>query len=268
MLSAGGQNRTRATYGHTMRPWLTICALLALGCSVAPPAVDAGTDGPSALDGGADAATLPDAPVAVDARGDAVAVRDVPRADVVDAGAEDAALPDVVLVFDVPQPPADAPDVAVAVPDVVDAPPADAGPQVYPLDPPPGVLEVRVLFFETCARQDGGPCGFDPVTVVRSGSCVRTGSRLNFTLDTGYSITGLFPDYRSAAGASVAVVGGGATQGRDIEVVAGTEVGGRQSFRVSFSAPPTPSVGGVTGVPGRTASPARGDVWLLGCEVR
>jgi hypothetical protein len=151
---------------------------------------------------------------------------------------------------------------------VVDASPADAGPQVYPLDPPPGALEVRVLLRSTCTAQDGGPCGFDPVTVATGATCTRTGSRLNFDLRAGSQITGLVPDYRSNAGASVAVVGGGATQGRNIEVVAGAEVGGRQSFRVSFSAPPTPSVAGVTGVPGRTVSPDRGDVWLLGCEVR
>jgi hypothetical protein len=162
----------------------------------------------------------------------------------------------------------EAPDVAVAVPDVVDAPPVDAGPQVYPLDPPPGGLEVRVLFFETCTGQDGGPCGVEPITAVTGATCTRTGSRLNFNLRAGSQITGLVPDYRSNAGASVAVVGGGATQGRNIEVMAGAEVGGRQSFRVSFSAPPTPSVAGVTGVPGRTVSPDRGDVWLLGCEVR
>lgn len=256
-----------------MRPWLTICALLALGCSEAPPAVDAGTDGPSALDGGADAAPLPDAPVAVDAGGDAVAVRDVPRADVVDAGTEDAALPDVVLVFDVPRPPADAPDVAVAVPDVVDAPPADAGPQVYPLDPPPGALEVRVLFARTCASLDGGPCDDVAQDTAMGATCARTGDRLSFTLracspsGTCATLTGLVPDYRSAAGASVAVVWSAATQGRDIEVTAGP-AGARQSFRVSFAAPSTTSAAGVTGVPGRTVSPVRGDVWLLGCEVR
>jgi hypothetical protein len=253
-----------------MRPWLPVCALLALGCSEAPPAVDAGTDGATALDAGADAAPLPDVPPVVDAARDAVAVGDTPRADVVDAGAEDAALPDVVLVFDVPRSPADAPDVAVAVPDVVDASPVDAGPQVYPLDPPPGGLEVRVLFGVVC------PGGADVCGVrdrATGATCVRAGDRLSFSFRacnasrTCEDVTGVAPDYRSGAGASVAVVGGGATQGRDLEVAAGP-AGVRQSFRVSFSAPSTTSAAGVTGVPGRTVSPARGDVWLLGCEVR
>lgn len=249
-----------------------LLALLALGCSEAPPATDAGTDAPSALDAGTDAGQAPDVPLVVDAptsrdagvdAPDVVAAPDAAREDAVDAQ-----LPDVV-------------DAAVAVPDapVVDAVEAvedaardagmvDAGPQVYALDPPPSVTEVRVLFFETCDSQDGGPCGAIPITMVRSGSCSRTGSRLNFTLDTGYQITGLFPDYRSTAGASIAVVGGAATQGRDFVIEAGTVAGGRQSFRVSFSAPATRSVGGVSGVPGRTLDPSRGDVWLLGCEVR
>lgn len=252
-----------------MRSLLPVCALLALGCSEAPSATDAGTDAPSALDAGADAGQAPDVPLVVDVPAprdagvdapDVVAVPDAAREDAVDAQ-----LPDVVdVAVAVP----DAPVVDVAEDAAHDAGMVDAGPQVYPLDPPPSVTEVRVLFFETCDSQDGGPCGTTPITMVRSGSCSRTGSRLNFTVDTGYQITGLFPDYRSTSGASIAVVGGAATQGRDFVIEAGAVAGGRQSFRVSFSAPATRSVGGVSGVPGRTLDPSRGDVWLLGCEVR
>lgn len=81
-------------------------------------------------------------------------------------------------------------------------------------------------------------------------------------------ITGLFPDYRNTTGASISVVGGAATQGRDFVIVAGTQGGAQQSFRVSFSAPPLSGAPGVTGVPGRTLDPSRGDVCLLRCEVR
>lgn len=252
-----------------MRSLVPVCALLVLGCSEAPPAVDAAADTPATLDAGPDAGQLPDVPLVVDAPAlrdavvdapDAVAVPDAAREDAVDVQ-----LPDVV-------------DVAVAVPDAPvvdvtedaarDAGMVDAGPQVYALDPPPAVTEVRVLFWPTCHSEDGGACGSAPVTTVTSGSCSRTGARLNFTLNVGYNITGLFPDYRSTVGASIAVVGGAATQGQDLVVEAGMVAGGRQSFRVSFSAPATRSVGGVTGVPGRTVTPPRGDVWLLGCEVR
>lgn len=258
--------------------WLPVLTLLALGCSEAPPSLDAGQDGarpdlcvcpdvPPVEDvvavADASATDAVDAAVGVDAV-DAVAVADVP-----DAGE----LPDIVITFDIPRPPEDVQDASAPsdTPDVTavaDVGPQDAGPQVFPLDPPPGATEVRVLFWPTCASADGGACGTAPVTMVRSGTCARTGSRLNFTFNVGYEITGLFTDYRNTTGASIAVVGGGATQGRDFVIEAGAVSAGRQSFRVSFSAPATGSVGGVTGVPGRTVDPARGDIWLLGCEVR
>lgn len=261
-----------------MRPWLPLCAILALGCSEAPPGPAPGPGGAIARDGEADvvsdvvaardalAVDAPDAP-------DASSPEDRPRpvdagsdasdagADVPDAAADAAAdASEVSEVSEADAPQADDADVAVA--------PEDAGPVVHPLDPPPATTEVRVMIRTTCHDQDGGPCGFAPITTVRSGTCSRTGSRLNFTFNTGYEITGLFPDYRGTAGATIAVVGAAATQGRDFVIEAGPAAGRRQSFRVSFSAPATPSVGGVTGVPGRTLTPERGDVWLLGCEVR
>lgn len=166
----------------------------------------------------------------------------------------------------------------------LDTGPRDTGPvdaqgvQSYPLDPPPGETQVRVLYVETCRDRDGGPCADSvPADQTRNASCRRTGTRLAFAFTPcvssipcsgGLSVTGDFPDYRSTAGATVTVVGGGPTQGRDFVIESGSVVEGRQSFRVSFSAPPTSSVPGVTGVPGRTLSPDRGDVWLLGCPVQ
>lgn len=67
-----------------------LLALLALGCSQAPSATDAGTDAPSALDAGADAGQAPDVPLVVDVAAprdagvdasDAVAVPDAARED-------------------------------------------------------------------------------------------------------------------------------------------------------------------------------------------
>jgi len=250
-------------------PWLPVCALLALGCSADPSPTDASADGAVPLDGGGDGAALPDAADAPPA--------DTPRGDVVDAGAPD--VPDAGAAPDAPPgdagaapdaSPGDAPDVPAA--DVVDAGPADAGPQVYALDPPTGAVEGHVLYQRTpCAA----PCSDPPDTIALGATCTRTGALLNFTLrgctfgpTSCLQITGQFPDYRSATGATLAIVGGVANQGRDLRVSSGTAVAGRQSFHVQFAATPAGSAVGATGVPGRTVSPDLGDLWLLGCELR
>lgn len=253
-------------------PWLPVCALLALGCSADPSPTDASADGAVPLDGGGDGAALPDAADAPPA--------DTPRGDVVDAGAPD--VPDAGAAPDAPPgdagaapdaSPGDAPDVPAA--DVVDAGPADAGPQVYALDPPTGAVEGHVLYQRTCASTDGGPCDEMVTDTALSATCTRTGNRLNFYVRacTGprgvcLDMTGLFPDYRTSTGATLAIVGGVANQGRDLRVSSGTAVAGRQSFHVQFAATPAGSAVGATGVPGRTVSPDLGDLWLLGCELR
>lgn len=146
----------------------------------------------------------------------------------------------------------------------------DAGPVTYDLEAERTGLEVRVLMQATC---DGQPCG-NPLTVAANASCSRTGSRLNFSLRACgappstfcLSITGLLPNLPAATGAAVSVAE--AFTGRDVVVEAGAVARGRQSLRVSFSAPSTASASGVSGVPGRTVDPGRGDLWLLGCPVQ
>lgn len=255
-----------------MRLWLPVCALLALGCSSDPSPADAGTDAPVARDDGADAASPPD-----------VALEDHP--DVVDAGGPDVVdapapvdAPDVVPA-DVPpddaQPDAQLADAAEDRPDVVavvDAGGSDAGPVTYHLDPPPPALEARVLYQRTpCA----GTCSGPPDAIALDAACTRTGSRLSFSLrgctfgpTSCVQITGLFPDFRSATGASVAIVGSATNQGQRLRVSSGATAGGRQSFHVQFAATPSGTAIGVTGVPGRTVDPAAADIWLLGCAVR
>lgn len=253
---------------------MPFCALIALGCSEAPPVTDAATDGGVARDDGppaedrpaaTDAGPVVDVPAPAD-RPDAGAPVDRPAAtDVVDAPD----LPDVVLAVDV------LPDGATEDRPAVDAGPQDAGPVTYPLDPPPSTTEVRVLYARTCASADGGACDAMLSDTAAGAMCSRTGNRLSFFLRACIGprggctdLTGVFPDYRSASGASIAVFDGAATQGRDFVIESGSVAGGRQSFRVSFSAPATSNASGVTGVPGRTLSHERGDIWLLGCEVR
>lgn len=252
-------------------PWLPVCALLALGCSADPSPTDAGADGAVPLDGGGDGAALPDVADAPPA--------DTPRGDVVDAGAPDA--PDAGAAPDAPPgdagagpdaSPGDAPDVPAA--DIVDAGPADAGPRVYALDPPPGATEGHVLYQRTCASTDGGPCDEMVTDTALSATCARTGNRLNFYLRacTGprgvcLDMTGLFLDYRTSTGATLAIVGGQANQARNLRIASGNVASGRQSFHVQFDAPAGTSVTGATGIPGRTVDPAQGDAWLLGCPL-
>lgn len=257
------------------RLWLPVCALLALGCSSDPSPSDAGPDAPFARDGGDDASTPSD--VALEDHPDAV---DAGGPDVVDAPAPVDA-PDVVPT-DVPSDDVqhdaqfaddagDRPDV-IAVADAGDAGGADAGPVTYHLDPPPPVLEARVLYQRTPCS---GPCSGPPDAIALDAACTRTGSRLNFALrgctfgpTSCVQITGLFPDFRSATGASVAIVGSATNQGQRLRVSSGATVGARQSFHVQFAATPSGTAIGVTGVPGRTVDPAAADLWLLGCEVR
>lgn len=158
-----------------MRPWLPVCALLALGCASDPPRTDAGTDTPAPLDGGTDVTPPEDRPAALDVV--AVDMPDVspteiaPMVDVVDVGGgEDA--PDAVAVADVPAMDApdvvtaDTPDVAVAVADVV-----DAGP----------VCDAMLDSDYTNCGACGVVCGDRPnaVGVCRAGACT-TACRSNF----------------------------------------------------------------------------------------
>lgn len=118
-----------------MRPWLPVCALLALGCASNPSPTDAGTDTAAPLDSGTAAPPPEDRPaaldvVAVDTPDVRMSSDPVPLGDVVDAsGGEDAPDAVAVAVADVPAldapdvVTADTPDVAVAVADVVDAGP-------------------------------------------------------------------------------------------------------------------------------------------------
>lgn len=275
------------------RPWLPLCALLALGCASNPSPTDAGTDTPAPLDGGTDVAPPEDRPAALD-----VVAADTPDVnqteiapmvdapDVVDAGGEDA--PDAVAVVDAPAldtpdvVTADTPDVAVAVADVVDVVqladvvdaaadvprdtgPADAGPVLYDLNQARGALEVHVtgsrLLPETSVCPD----------IARNASCSITGDTVNFNVEACYvSLTGLL---RVAdAGASVVFVGSGCVGGcgtaSPLRVTFGPRAGLRQSVHVQFAAAPFRGAPGFTGVQGRTADPSLADLWLLGCEVR
>ncbi len=277
------------------RPWLPVCALLALGCASNPPTTDAGTDAPAPLDGGADATPPEDRPAALDAV--AVDTPDVnqteiaPMVDVVatdvpvavDAG-EDA--PDAVAVVDVPAMDAadvvtaDAPDVlavvdvvdVVQLADVVDAAadaprdtgPADAGPVAYDLNQARGALEVRTIYSDLGSTV-GTACDAMPTAV----TCRVESGTLHFGIDgaCGRSFTGVVP-LATTTGRIVTITGGQAANDVSPVLVAGSPAGGRQSFRVGVGAA-RPSGGlGVVGVPGRTVDSARGDVWLLGCEVR
>jgi hypothetical protein len=177
------------------------------------------------------------------------------------------------------------PDTGVDVPTVgLDIGPRDSGPvdaqgvQTFPLDPPPGGMEVRVLYQATCPNRDGGPCISPPVDTAMMGSCSRVGNRLTFSLractpnGSCSSVTGAFSDYRTGTGGTVSIFGGVANQGRNLSLRSGAEtrVGStlRQSFHVQFDAPALAGAGGATGVPERTVDPTRGDLWLLGCPVQ
>ena len=278
-----------------LRPWLPLCALLALGCASNPSPTDAGTDAPAPLDGGADATPPDDRPAALDVVAvdtpdvrmstDPVPLGDVVDVvDVVDAG-EDA--PDAVAVVDVPAmdapdaTSADVVDVAVAVadaPDVVqladvvdaaaDAPrdtgPADAGPVAYDLNQARSALEVRTIYSDLGSTV-GTACDAMPTAV----TCRVESGTLHFGIDgaCGRTFTGVVP----LATATGRVVSASSTQpAYDYSpvVVVGAPRAGRQSIRLGVAAPRPPTGAGVAGVPGRTVDAARGDLWLLGCEVR
>lgn len=274
-----------------MRPWLPVCALLALGCASNPSPTDAGTDTPALLDDGTDVAPPEERPAALD-----VVAVDMPDAhvgsdpvplgdvvDVVDAGGEDA--PDAVAVVDVPAMDtpdvvtADTPDVAVAVVDVVDvvqfadvvdaaadAPrdtgPADAGPVLYDLNQARSALEVRAIYSDV-----GSPVGTRCDVVATVASCRVESGVLRFGVEAcGRSFSGEVP-LATTMGRVVAVSGGQFAYDYSPVVSSGSSAG-RQSFRVGVGAMQPVGGLGVTGVPGRTVEPARGDLWLLGCEVR
>lgn len=272
-----------------MRRALPALVLAFAACSSDPtPPADAGpADAGATTDLGAPDAGQPDAG-AVDAGPADTGTDQGPTVDVgqpdtgpgVDAG-EDASLPpgDDGSALDAGH------DTGVDVPRVgLDTGPRDTGPvdaqgvQSYPLDPPPGETEVRVLHQRTCPETDGGPCdGLRPIDTATMASCSRMGNRLSFTLracqgTTCFSVTGAFSDYRTSMGGSVSIFSGVANQGRNLTVRSGSEarVDGvlRQSFHVQFDAPASASVTGITGVPGRTVDPTRGDLWLLGCPVQ
>ncbi len=275
-----------------MRPWLPVCALLALGCASNPSPTDAGTDTPAPLDGGTDAAPPEDRPAALDVV--AVDTPDVnqteiaPMVDVVDAGGgEDA--PDAVAVADVPAldapdvVTADTPDVAVAVADVVDvvqladgvsdaptdAPrdtgPADAGPVLYDLNQARGALEVRAVFRMILPDRSTLACE----SAADMTGCEVSGGALRFSLRScGLTFTALLP-LGSSTGRVVTVTGGAGSSPVDVSpVVVSGSPGLRQSFRVGVTTTRTTNTVGVEGLPGRTVDAARGDLWLLGCEVR
>jgi hypothetical protein len=273
-----------------MRPWLPVCALLALGCASTPPPTDAGTDTPAPLDGGTDAAPPEDRPAALDVV--AVDTPDVnqteiaPMVDVVDAGGgEDA--PDAVAVADVPAldapdvVTADTPDVAVAVADVVDvvqladgvsdaptdAPrdtgPADAGPVLYDLNQARGALEVRAIYSDV-----GSSVGTRCDVVAAVASCRVESGVLRFGAEAcGRSFSGEVP-LATTTGRVVSVSSTQPAYDYSPVVVVGAAQAGRQSIRLGVAAPRPSTGAGVAGVPGRTVDAARGDVWLLGCEVR
>lgn len=267
-----------------MRPRIPrLVALIALlaACSSEPaaPGADAAPDAP-AVDA-VSAADVVDAPRPTDAHDaaaggdvvDATASVDAPLADAVEVDA--AAVGDAPDVLGVDAAVLDGAADVAAVGDVVDAGPTDAGPTTWPLDPPPGAVEGHVLYQRTCAAMDGGACDSTATDVAMGATCTRTGSRLNFNLracagprGSCVDLTGLFPDYRSSSGATLAIVGSLANQGRNLRIGAGTAAGGRQSFHVQFSAAPTGAVAGAAGIEGRTADPSLGDIWLLGCALR
>jgi len=279
-----------------LRPWLPLCALLALGCASDPSPTDAGTDAPAPLDAGADATPPEDRPaaldiVAVDTPDVHMGSDPVPLGDVVDVvdagGGEDA--PDAVAVADVPAldapdvVTADTPDVAVAVADVVDvvqladgvsdapsdAPrdtgPADAGPVLYDLNQARGALEVHITGARLLPEASVCP------DLARNASCSITGDTVNLNVEACYvSLTG---QLRLAdAGPPVLFVGSGCVGGcgtaSPLRVTFAPRAGLRQSVHVQFAAAPFRGAPGFTGVQGRTADPSLADLWLLGCEVR
>ena len=273
------------------RPWLPVCALLALGCSTDPSPTDTGTDAPVSRDDGADVAAtdapdvaqLPDvadaggvdvvdAPAPVDAPDvpelpdvvDVVAVVDAVALDAADAAVGDA--PDVaVAVADAPDVQlADVVDAATDRPDVVDVP-QDAGPVLYDLNAVRTGLEVRAVY-----RRVSSEGALDCEGAADMTSCFVSSNTLSFSLRAcGRTFTGLVP-LGTTTGRLVVVTPGAPRATNDFNpvVVAGTGVGARQGFRIGVSAPQDEATPGVTGIAGRTVDPMRGDIWLLGCEVR
>ena len=251
-------------------PVALIAILAACSSEPAATALDGAPDTP-AVDA-VDAADTVDVDAPADARDAAVGV------DAVDAAVVD--VPGVEVAVDVAD---DAPDAAATDAPTLDAPevadvqpedtaPADAGPVTWPLDPPPSMTMGHVLYQRTPCPE---PCEGPADAIALNVSCARTGSRLNFDLrgctfgpSSCLQITGAFPDYRNATGATVAIVGGVTNQGRNIRIAPGTTSGARQSFHVQFSATSGVGIPGVTGIHGRTVDPSLGDLWLLGCELR
>ena len=256
-------------------PVALIALLAACSSEPAAPGADAA---PDATDAAAvdvvSPADIVDASAHADARDAAVGV------DAVDAAAVDVpgldvavgdAVGDALDVAAADAPALDAPDVADVRP--VDTAPADAGPVTWPLDPQPGAVEGHVLYQEACTG--GVPCEGPPYSAVPQVTCERSGTVVTFsaracvptTSPTCVSLTGRFPSYPQSTGATLAIVGAVAVQGRDLRITGGA-AGPRQSFHVQFGAPFAGGTPGATGIPGRTVDPTLGDLWLLGCAVR
>ena len=269
-------------------------ALLALGCSETPaPDADAqvdasrpdlcvcqdGTLPPDVIDAGGadvvdapapvDAPDAPELPDVVDAAVGADAVDAVAVVDAVALDAGDAAVGDAgdvaVAVADAPDVQlADVVDVATDRPDVVDVP-QDAGPVLYDLNAVRTGLEVRAVY-----RRVSSEGALDCEGAADMTSCFVSSNTLSFSLRAcGRTFTGLVP-LGTTTGRLVVVTPGAPRATNDFNpvVVAGTGVGARQGFRIGVSAPQDEATPGVTGIAGRTVDPMRGDIWLLGCEVR
>ena len=90
----------------------------------------------------------------------------------------------------------------------------------------------------------------------------------HFCRSCSLTFTALLP-LGPTSGRVVTVTGGATGSPMDLApaVVTGSP-GLRQSFRVGIATTQASTTVGVGGMPGRTVNPARGDLWLLGCEVR
>ena len=277
------------------RPWLPVCALLALlalGCSTDPSPTDTGTDAPVSRDDGADVAAtdapdvaqLPDvadaggvdvvdAPAPVDAPDvpelpdvvDVVAVVDAVALDAADAAVGDA--PDVaVAVADAPDVQlADVVDAATDRPDVVDVP-QDAGPVLYDLNAVRSAFAARAIYRRYLGAETYDD---DRDANLSMSTCYVESGTIHFGIVAGATFTGLIP-LAGTSGRVVTITPGAPAGTNDVApvVVAGTPQGTRQSFRLGVAAPPVGATRGVSGAAGRTVDPMRGDLWLLGCELR
>ena len=129
--------------------------------------------------------------------------------------------------------------------------------------------EIRVLYQSTCV---GAGCDSYPVDTVRAPmDCHVDTAGVHFSLQACdpsgcRTVSGLLTTGADAGRGSVVV--------RTLATVTPRFESGRvygspqrQSFHVQFAIDATGASNGASGIPGRTASPDYGDLWLLGCPV-